>query len=220
MSDKTSVLFSLGLETGITYETIISTLAQSGEYNAAPMGILSEDGTSVILRPFKATRTYSNLVATRAAVANFTDDPLLFLTTAMKNDESLDCGMFTKAKVVEVPRLVAAESFLELQVTRIDESLDRAVVVCSPIHGEVVKTSPKPYCRGRFAALEAVIHATRVKVFLEEGRRKEAESLIQMIRAYRELALRVCPNSSYQLVAERVVELVQQWQRSSIAEER
>jgi len=220
MSAKTSILFSLGLEAGVTYETIVTTVAANGEYNAAPMGIRSEDGVSVIFRPFKSTRTYSNLVATKAAVANFTDDPHLFLIAAMKNDESLKCNMFTKAKVVKVPRLAAAESLLELQVTGIDESLDRAVITCLPLHGEVVRASPKPYCRGRFAALEAVIHATRVKAFLENGRRNEAEPLIQLILAYQDLARGVCPNSSYSSVVERVVDLVEQWKRDNIVEAR
>jgi len=220
MSGKAPILSTLGLETGITYETILSTLGPYGEYNAAPMGIRSEDGTSLILRPFKATKTYSNLIATRTAVANFMDDPLLFLITALKEDMGNNQGMFTKTKVIEVPRLAAAESFLGLQVMKIDESQYRAIVTCSPIHGEVIKTSPKPYCRGKFAAMEAVIHATRVKVFLAEGQTKEVESLIQLINSMRNLVLRVAPNSSYLSVVERVVDLVEQWKKEGITEGR
>ncbi len=220
MSGKAAIFSNLGIDTGITYETILSTLSPCGEYNAAPMGIRSEDGTSLILRPFKATKTCSNLITTRKAVASFTDDPLLFLVTALKEEGWNDPKMLTKVKGIQVPRLTMANSFLELRVMKVEETSEQAIVTCSPIRGEVVNVPTKPYCRGEFAALETVIHATRVKVLLEEGRIREAESLVQLIRSHRDLVWRVAPNSSYSTVVERVVDLVEMWKKEGVTEGR
>ncbi len=211
MSQKADIFSNLGIATGVTYETIISTLSQHGEYNAAPMAIRSEDGTSIVLRPYKTARTYYNLITTRNAVANFTDDPFLFFVTAFKEEGFNDPEMLTKVEEVHVPRLTKADSFLELQVMKVEETAERAVVTCSPIHGEIINLPTKPYCRGKFAAIEAVIHATRVKVFLADGRMREAESLVRMIHAYRDLVYRVAPSSSYSIVVGKVVDLVEKW---------
>ncbi len=218
MSDKTSLLSRLGLEVGLTYEAIITTISPCGEYDAAPMGIKTEDGASVIISPFKAARTYRNLMATGEAVANFTDEPYLFLMTALKNGEPLSRSLLTQSKNVKAPRLASAESFLELQAMSVNESQERAVVICRPLCGEVVSAKSKPYCRGRFAALETVVHATRVRMFLEFGRSEEAEPLIQLIQHYRNLVHRVSSNSSYSLVVDRVDELIGQWRRNGLAE--
>ena len=220
MSGKTAIFSNLGIDTGITYETILSTLSPCGEYNSAPMGIRSEDGSSLILRPFKATKTCSNLVATGKAVANFTDEPSLFFITALKQEGWNDPKILTKIKGVHVPRLAMANSFLELRVVKVEEISERAVVTCSPVRGAVVNCPTKPYCRGAFAALETVIHATRVRVFLEEGRIGEAESLVQLVHTYRDLVWRVAPNSSYSTVVERVVDLVEQWKKEGPSEDR
>lgn len=210
--DTLNILSTVGMEKGIIYEVIVSTRAADGMPNAAPMGVRSFDGRTLTLLPFRATRTYRNLLATRVAVANITDDPQLFYITALKEGPCPQ-EMFGEAKHVEAPRLVQVEGVIELTVSSIrDEGPERARVDCDPVYSEVLRLRPKPYCRGRFAAIEAVIHATRVKVFLEEGKREEADRLTQLILSYRALAERVCPGSSYYKVIEDVVARVREWE--------
>jgi hypothetical protein len=212
--DTLNILSAVGLEKGVIYETIVSTRAPDGTPNAAPMGVRSFDGRTLMLLPFKSTRTYRNLLATRTAVANITDDPQLFYDTALKEGTPCPREMFEEAKHVEAPRLTHAESIIELTVSSIrDEGPDRARVDCDPVYSEVLQLRPKPYCRGKLAAMEAIIHATRVKVFLKEGRREEADRLIQSILSYKALAERIGPKSSYLKVIEDVVAKVREWER-------
>jgi len=212
--DASNMLSAVGLEKGVIYEVIVSTSALDGTPNAAPMGVRSFDGKTLTLIPFKSTQTYRNLLVTRMAVANIIDDPQLFYNTALKEGAPCPRQMFEDAKHVEAPRLAQAEGVIELTVSTIrDEGPERARVDCDPVHSEAIQLRPKPYCRGKFAAIEAIIHATRVKVFLKEGRREEANRLIQSILSYKALAERVCPDSSYCRVIEDVVGKVREWER-------
>jgi len=212
--DPSNLLSVVGLEKGVMYEVIVSTRAPDGTSNAAPMGVRSFDGKGLTLRPFKSSQTYRNLLATRTAVANIIDDAQLFFETALKEGVSSPQETFEDAKYVEAPRLAQAESVIEFTVSNIhDEDPEIARVDCDPIYSEVLQLRPKPYCRGRFAAIEAVVHATRVKVYLKDGRKEKADRLIQLILSYRELAKRVCPGSSYCKVIEDVVAKVDEWER-------
>jgi len=212
--DNLGFLTTVGLERGIVYEVIVSTRAPDGTPNAAPMGVRSLDGRTMTLLPFKSTQTYRNLLATRVAVVNITDDPRLFYDTALKDGTPCPREMFECAKRVEAPRFAQAESVVELTVSNIrDEAMERASVDCDPVYSEVIQLRSRPYCRGRFAAIEAVIHATRVKVFLKESRREEADRLIQLILSYKALAERVSPDSSYCKVIEDVVAKVREWEQ-------
>lgn len=207
------LLSKIGLENGLIYETIVSTLSLDGTFNAAPMGLRSLDGESLVLQPYRDTQTYRNIIATKVAVANFTDDPKLFLRTAFKEKELLSKEMFSKARVVEAPRFVGAESLVEMQVVRINEELERAIIECIPVYVEIVNVTPKLYCRGRFAAIEAVIHATRVNHLLHEGNKEEAENLIQLIYSYRALVSKVSPKSIYISVIDQTLELIGKWKK-------
>jgi hypothetical protein len=65
-------------------ETIVTSLDTRGVVNCAPMGVEWGDD-SIILKPFLETATYRNLMATRSAVVNLTDDVLLFAQAAISN---------------------------------------------------------------------------------------------------------------------------------------
>jgi hypothetical protein len=63
-------------------EAIFATLDPAGRPNFAPMGVVwGEDEMTV--RPFRATHTYQNLLATRCGVVNVTDDVLAFVDCAL-----------------------------------------------------------------------------------------------------------------------------------------
>ena len=58
-------------------ETIVTTLNAEGNVHIAPLGLIAgEEGW--ILAPFKPSTTLDNLRANPYAVANFTDDVLIF----------------------------------------------------------------------------------------------------------------------------------------------
>lgn len=63
------------------FETVVSTLSPAGEVHLAPMGVRYEgegDAAVVVLMPFKPSKTLDNILATRRAVLNLTDDVRVF----------------------------------------------------------------------------------------------------------------------------------------------
>ncbi len=59
------------------YETIITTLDEQGNIHTTPFGIRKEDGL-VVISPYKPSTTLQNILATKHAVLNLTDDVRVF----------------------------------------------------------------------------------------------------------------------------------------------
>jgi len=69
----------------VILETIVTTMAEDGAINFAPMGVeWTED--AIVLKPFIETTTYRNALASRAAVVNLVDDVRVF-SRALTDDE-------------------------------------------------------------------------------------------------------------------------------------
>jgi hypothetical protein len=58
-------------------ETIVTTLNDDGKVHIAPLGLIAEEG-GYVLAPFRPSATLDNLRRHPFAVANFTDDVLIF----------------------------------------------------------------------------------------------------------------------------------------------
>jgi hypothetical protein len=70
----------------VILETIVTTVAEDGAVNCAPMGVeWGED--ALVLKPFLETATYRNVLATSAAVVNLTDDVRVFALAAVANPQ-------------------------------------------------------------------------------------------------------------------------------------
>jgi hypothetical protein len=225
MEQGDGLLTRVGIvERRVVYEVVLSTISQRGVPDAAPMGVFCDadadanggGGEMLTVQPYKSTRTYSNLVETGTAVANLSDDPRLFYTTALKEDraEGLPSTMFVGGGHVSAPRMAEANGFVELVIRTVTEvDVARARVTFLPVYSEAPRVGLRPYCRGRFAAIEAIIHATRVKAFLDEGRQGEAAQLIDRIIELQSLVDRVSPGTSYSRVVEDIMTRIHRWER-------
>ena len=105
-------------------ETIVTTLAEDGAVNCAPMGVDWDpiaNGDAIVLKPFLETATYRNLAATRAAVVNLTDDVRVFARAAISNPT------FPSVPAAAVRGVVLADccSWREVEVRSIDSTPPR-----------------------------------------------------------------------------------------------
>jgi hypothetical protein len=136
-------------------ETIVSSLDETGAPNFAPMGV--EIGSdSITVRPFRNTRTYKNMIATGYGVANFTDDVLAYVQTALYD------AVLPSFPAKNSPGAVYrnACSWQEMAVQSQAGSADRAELQC----GILYKGSQRDFlgfCRAGNAVIEATILATR-----------------------------------------------------------
>lgn len=139
-------------------ECVITTLSPDGKPHIAPLGLI-EEGETWILAPFRPSTTLSNLEATPRVTASFTDDVRVFagLVTGRRD------WPLTEVPGWPAPRLEAALSHAELEVTRVEPDALRPRFHCR------VKNlvSHRPYegmNRAKSAVLEAAILATRLNM--------------------------------------------------------
>lgn len=211
---KRLTLSRYGFIPGGIVEAVVSTYDETGKPNAAPMGATTEDLRTLIIKPYLKTTTYKNLKVSRCAVVNITTDPWLFYVTALKEvspEGSVPRRLFSEAKKVKAPRLIGAQGFIEVSVVSIEERGKRGIVTCEVVHTEAKKALAKAYCRGAYAAIEAIIHATRVKEALAAGNAEEAAKLEGLINYYRDLVKRVSRGTAYEAIVEGVLNLIKRW---------
>ena len=139
-------------------ETIVTTLDIDGAVNVAPMGVeWTGGGEPPVLKPFLATSTYRNVVATRAAVVNLVDDVRVFARAAISNP----LYAVLPASVVRGVVLEVACSWRELQVRSIDSTPPRSRIETEIVH-HGFRREFIGFNRARHAVLETAIYATRV----------------------------------------------------------
>ena len=209
-------LADLGFRKNMIMETLVSTYGLGGnEPNVAPMGVITKDMQHLTIRPYVTSKTYANLKAKKCAVVNVTSDPELYYRTALKESNSrskINSDWFEKAEVVNAPRLRMADAFIEVSVIEMQTfGSQRSEVLCNVEFVTMKNMPPKVYCRGIFACIEAIIHATRVKVYLSQGKREEAQRLIELIGHYYALVDRVAPQSTYSQLMSDLTHRIDSW---------
>jgi hypothetical protein len=204
--DESGTLENLGFTRGGIVETILVTLNRDGSMNAAPMGVRLA-GDLFELKPFKTSTTYGNLRRGGHATVNTTQDPRLFLATAFKEEvedqPSVDEGM----------ALSGSDSTIHVEVQGEKRTQgDQGLFTAKPVKVSVRRQHPTVFSRGRAGAIEAVIHATRVKAFMGSGKDAEVEELVKWIDGCAATVRRVSPVGSPECtVVDALYEMMKSW---------
>jgi hypothetical protein len=142
----------------VILETIVTTVAEDGTVNCAPMGVEWSDG-AIVLKPFLETATYRNVMATGAAVVNLTDDVRVFARGAISNPG------YDTVPAVSVRGVVLADccSWRELTVREIDSTPPRSRIDMAVVH-HGTRRDFVGFNRAAAAVLEAAIYATRLHI--------------------------------------------------------
>jgi hypothetical protein len=172
----------------------------------------------VVLKIYTSSLTYKNLCSKKCGVVNVTNDAELFYRTTFKEvnpNGKLPQDLFEKAEIIDAPRLCAADAHIEVVVSEIKQlDYERANVVCDVRHVQASSIFPKAYCRALFATVEAIVHATRVKVFITHGdkqKREQALKLLETIKGCNDIVNRVAPNSHYSEIMTDLNQKINSW---------
>jgi hypothetical protein len=152
-------------------ETVTTTINPDGTVNSAAMGVEWGDET-IVIKPFRSTRTLRNLRARGAAVVNLTDDILLFTQAALSDPHPPTRATAT----IDGAVLADACSWREVTVETIDASGPRARVTTHVV-GRGVGREFLGFNRARHAVLEASIIASRAHLLPAGKIRVELERL-------------------------------------------
>lgn len=169
-------LDSLGFRDGCIAEVVLVTVNPDGSSNAAPMGARRMGGDVFEVRPFKTSATYRNLLSDPRSTMNVTSDPMVFLATAFKDEVSTQPAM-------DGLSLEGCDACVTLErIEGVELSADRYLFKNKVKEVAVHASHPMVFSRGVAEAVEAVIHATRVKAFRMQGRHGDVRALEEKAR--------------------------------------
>lgn len=144
-------LDELGILSGIN--EVIATTEVGGRINAAPLGIIRDEG-SLFVRLFLGTHTYENILTRGWFVANITHDAWLFAETAL---EDLAPEYFARRD--DLPVLKDAESWGLFKCEAF--ATDIIIAKVELVKGEVIRRDFRAVNRGANLVIEAAVAATR-----------------------------------------------------------
>lgn len=148
-------------------ECIVTTLSEEGKVHIAPLGLIAEEG-GWIIAPFRPSTTLDNLRATPFAVANFTDDVLIFAGCLTGRKE------WPTHPSTHVPGAVldGTLTHAELAVDRVEEDEQRPRFHCRVVY-EASHAPFKGFNRAQAAVIEAAILASRLQFLPREKIERE-----------------------------------------------
>ncbi|HEY2023778.1 DUF447 domain-containing protein [Paraburkholderia sp.] len=138
-------------------ETIVTTAACDGRPHIAPMGVRHE-GERIILSPFRPSQTLDNIVASRAAVLNFTTDVRIF--AGCVTHCATEWPTVAASRVASV-RLAESLAHAELELDELRDDPQRPLLYMKCVHRE----NHAPFAgfnRAQSAVVEGAILVSRL----------------------------------------------------------
>lgn len=144
------------------FETIVVTRSETGEVHITPLGVREQDGLTV-LAPFRPSITLDNLLATRSASVNLTDDVRVFAGCLTGRR----AWSLTASSKIATPRLEVALTHRELETVRIEDDEIRPRVYCRVV-AECAHAPFRGFNRAQAAVIEAAILVSRLHMLSSE----------------------------------------------------
>lgn len=168
-----------GIFEGIN-EVIVTTLSVDGRPNAAPIGLMRHDAVLTV-RIYNGSQSGINIKANGLMAANIVDDPVLFVRSALSD---LDENMYEFVETgngIKFPLLGESDAWMLFRAEHI-EGRNAITAKLQPVEGSVKRNYVRSVNRGFCALIEALIQATRYKVFNDEKYLTEIKSYESIIK--------------------------------------
>ena len=174
-------------------ESIVTTVDPSGQVNIAPMGptvlskgeptspVFKKDVDGFVLRPFKTSTTYANLIANPFATIHVTDDALLFARAAVSNLSKIDqARLVHQLEGTQWWPLGDCHRWFAVQVSKVHDDELRVSMDCRVVDSSEVRPF-FGFNRAKHAVIEAAILATRTHLLPVESVLSEIDRLQPLV---------------------------------------
>ncbi len=139
------------------YETIVTTVNDSGVVHTTPFGIRMQVGL-VIIAPYKPSTTLANILATGHAVINLTDDVRVFAGALTGRTT----WSLTPAEKIHGFRLADTLAHKELKLVKVEDDAMRPQLFFEVMH-EAQHTAFQGFNRAQAAVIELAVLVSRLK---------------------------------------------------------
>lgn len=160
-------LSAIGMEKGLLYETVVTTVNEDGTSNAAPIGVICKDKKEVVIYLHHGSRTVSNIKRNHTFIVNIINDPMVFVESTIGNLPKNYFKHFKKEFYIR-----NTEAFFVAQVTSLKdiEKEDKiGFSVTTVIRAEVTdiikqKECVEPLNRALYGIIEGLVYLTRMEI--------------------------------------------------------
>lgn len=195
----------VGLTEGSPAEVVLTTFSSNGRPHASAMGVKTRGKSKVALTVFTNTKTFQNLLRSKAAVINIVKDAEFLVSLALKdllgfNENTLK---FKKSEHVNAPKLEEADAYVEIETEKVEKakisdevgSSEVAYITTRIKNIEVLNPSVHPFKRSELFMIESAVLATRIGEALKNDRKEAAERLFLELSKYEDKCRRIAPHS-------------------------
>lgn len=171
------------MESGLLYETIITTINSKGIPNAAPIGVTCKNESEIVLYLFEGTHTLENIKSTEYFIVNILKDPFIFVESTIgdlspEHFINHDKGVYIKN----------ADAYFSATVTKIKEvekkdniGKSKMYIVTASVNEIIIKNKDvEPLNRAIFALIESLIFYSRLNIADERTRNDYIEKINEM----------------------------------------
>ena len=158
------------------FETIITSIDSAGKPHVTPFGIKYE-GENVVVSPYKPSTTLDNILATKCAVMNLTDDVRVFAGAVCKRQNFSPLqNISLQTNIHAGYRLADCLAHVELELLEVHDDATRPQLVMK----KVAEFNHKPFAgfnRAQAAVIELAVLVSRLHMLPREKIQSELQYL-------------------------------------------
>ena len=160
-------LGSIGMEKGLLYETIVTSVNEDGTSNAAPIGVICKNKKEIVLYLHHGSRTVRNIKRNNSFVVNILKDPMVFVESTIGD---LSNNYFENYK--NEFYIKETDAFLVAKVTSLKDvekedklGISLTTVLTAEVYDIVKKKEyVEPLNRAIYGILEGLVYLTRMEM--------------------------------------------------------
>lgn len=160
-------LESIGMEKGLLYETVVTTVNHDSTANAAPIGVICKDKNEVVVYLHHGSRTVSNIKNNGTFIVNILKDPLIFVESTL-GDLPNNCFERYKNEFY----IKSSEAFFVAEVTSskdVEKEDKLGVSVTTVLRASVndiikINEHVEPLNRAIYGIIEGLVYLTRMEL--------------------------------------------------------
>ena len=178
-------LGSIGMEKGLLYETIITTVNDDQTPNAAPIGVICKNNNEVVAYLHHGSKTVRNIKRNHSFIVNVLKDPMVFVESTLGNLPNIYFEQYIGEFYIN-----NTDAFFIAHVTSLKdvEKKDKSgVSVTTVLTAEVVniikkKENIEPLNRAIYGIIEGLVYLSRMDMVSGDMEKLYRHRMIEISR--------------------------------------
>jgi uncharacterized protein len=160
-------LISIGMEKGLLYETIVTTVNEDNTANAAPIGVLCKDNKEIVIYLYHGSKTVRNIKRNHHFVVNILKDPMIFVEATLGNLSNKYFDNYNNEFYIK-----DTDAFFTAHVTSlkdVEKKDNLGISITTVLRAEVSDIIKKKNCveplnRAIYGIIEGLVYLTRMEM--------------------------------------------------------